>query len=81
MPDKGYGDFRAQYEQRFDDFVQWAIENWPDKRLGPSPSNFERCRVEAKAVLGRLSRNNSSSSAEPAEGGPQYVSVTPAPWS
>jgi hypothetical protein len=68
--------------QRFLAVQDWAIANWPDPAHPLSSSDFVHARQE---ILGlgdpRTSpRNGNQNAAEPEDGGPQYVDVTPTPW-
>lgn len=71
--------FTGEFERRFQELSQWAIENWPDKNRPLSEADLadmhkEFSKVKAKASLAR------QRVPEPWEGGPQYVNQTPTPW-
>jgi len=65
--------------RRYEEVQQWAIENWPDRERPLSASDFVAARKEILA-LGTAGSGARQRTPEPAEGGPQYVDVTPAPW-
>jgi hypothetical protein len=73
--------FRSELERRFDELQQWAIAHWPDEQQPLSTADFTAAR---KCILGigpaNLTTEENSQAPEPADGGPQYVSTTPAPW-
>lgn len=72
-------DFINEVWRRFEEVQQWAIDNWPDRERPLSSSDFVEARKEILA-LGTRSSELKRQEAEPAEGGAQYVDVTPAPW-
>lgn len=73
--------FMSELERRFDELQQWAVAHWPDAQRPLSTADFSAAR---KCILGigpaNLSSAENSAAPEPADGGPQYVSTTPAPW-
>lgn len=83
MTDKRKCDeFAADMARRFDEFVQWSIENWPVPESPLMESDFDASRAELHRLLGqRLDEaRNVETAPDPAAGGPQYVSLNPAPW-
>ncbi|MDB5797800.1 MAG: hypothetical protein JWP36_1702 [Paucimonas sp.] len=84
MADKDACDtYAAEAARRFDEYVKWARDNWPVKALPLLDSDFDAARQNLSVILGdRLAhaREASSSVSDPEEGGPQFVSVNPAPW-
>lgn len=74
--------FASEMAQRFEDFVKWTIENWPDKEHPLLQSDFSESRKEIGHVLGvKLNEGQTSASPSPsAENSAQYVNVNPAPW-
>ncbi|WP_295997529.1 hypothetical protein [Rugamonas sp.] len=71
--------FIAEVWRRFEEVQQWAIEHWHDADHPISSSDFVEARKEILA-LGQKRGGGRPTGAEPAEGGEQYVDVTPAPW-
>jgi hypothetical protein len=83
MADKQACDaYAAEMARRFEDLVTWARDNWPVPSSPLLDSDFEGARRDLNLILGeRLSQAQSADqAASPAAGGPQYVSVNPAPW-
>ncbi len=76
-------DERKQFEdelgRRFDELQRWAIDHWPNKERLLSPGDFALAR-KALFAAGLSTGELDQSAPEPSEGGPQYTSVTPAPW-
>ena len=72
--------YAAEAAERFDQFVQWAVANWPDKNFPLQSSDFAESRRELGAILGsRLhERQGDTSSAGPDN--TQYIDMNPAPW-
>ena len=73
--------FVGELWRRLEALQEWAIHNWPDQQHPLSSANFVEARKEILA-LGHLdtAKHAATGAAEPADGGPQYVDVTPAPW-
>ncbi|MGV7206891.1 hypothetical protein ACLB1G_03435 [Oxalobacteraceae bacterium A2-2] len=73
--------FIQELWRRFEDLQQWAVDNWPDRDHPLSSADFVEARKE---ILGLRAPHQSAATprdaAEPEDGGPQYVDVTPAPW-
>jgi hypothetical protein len=65
--------------QQFEVLQEWAIANWPDREHPLSSADFVATRSEI-LNLGLARRKPHQIAPEPAEGGPQYEEVTPAPW-
>jgi hypothetical protein len=74
--------FASEMAQRFEDFIKWTIENWPNRDYPLLPSDFSESRKEIGHVLGvKLNEGQTSTSASPsAEDSAQYINVNPAPW-
>jgi len=75
--------FAGELERRFDELQAWALENWPETEARPAPSEVASLLTSARRRI--LSATPVGSAAnqqvpEPADGGPQYISTTPAPW-
>ena len=77
--------YAAVLAQRYDDFVKWAIANWPKKDFPLLESDFEASRRELADILGpKLDESGDRSSVPPArtqEGDTgQYRDMNPMPW-
>jgi len=69
----------AEVWRRFEEVQQWAIEHWPDAAHPISSSDFVEARKEILG-LGQKRGGGQRQEAEPADGGAQYIDVTPTPW-
>jgi hypothetical protein len=78
MPTEEQLKFRTEMLSRFEEFTAWAVANSP----GIVSVDFDKCRQEITALAGRDFDMGARNAAipEPSEDGPQYVSVSPAPW-
>jgi hypothetical protein len=77
-----HAEFSNELKRRFEEFATWTIANWPDKDTPPTHRDFDVARKEINALTTRdvdLGKRNAEIP-EPADSGPQYVSVSPAPW-
>jgi len=73
--------FATEMAKRFEEFIQWATENWPNRDLPLLASDFEASRREIQHILGtKLSQVQSSEAGPPASESVQYVNMNPAPW-
>lgn len=74
--------FADEMAHRFEDLVQWAIENWPNKNTPLLSSDFSESRKEIGLILGpRLTEARTDLPELPDEGNATpYVQTTPAPW-
>ncbi|PHV06336.1 hypothetical protein CSQ96_15995 [Janthinobacterium sp. BJB412] len=73
--------FVGELWRRFEALQEWAILNWPDQQHPLSSANFVEARKEILALgHDEIFKQAEPSAAEPADGGPQYIDVTPAPW-
>jgi hypothetical protein len=83
MADKEQCDkFADEMARRFEDFTQWAIDNWPNKDFPLLQSDFSESRKEIGHILGaRLSESQEAPPPSPAaENSPRYINMNPAPW-
>lgn len=81
MADRNECDVYAEeVARRFDEFVQWARENWPVPASPLLDSDFNESRRELRAILGERLTQAQEIPPEPSAGGPQYVPLNPAPW-
>jgi hypothetical protein len=71
--------FAVDLEQRFQDLMQWAVSNWPDRDHPLSPADLEEARQAVHALAQRL-RHPQGEALAPSEGGAQFVNMSPAPW-
>lgn len=73
--------YATEAARRFDDFVRWAIVNWPHKNFPLVSSDFADSRRELSSILGsKLQDGQSSSTNERGSDGAQYIDMNPAPW-
>lgn len=84
MDDATRRKFVSEIWKRYVEVQNWAIANWPDPEHPLSTSDFVEGRKE---ILGlglppnlRPGHEPPQAAPEPAQGGPQYQEVTPAPW-
>lgn len=82
MADQAQSDrFAAEMAGRFEEFMHWAIENWPNREAPLLESDFEASRKEMQHLLGaRLSQARQGEVGPPAGESVQYVNMNPAPW-
>jgi len=74
--------FAAEMKQRFEDFANWAVSASTASGNALNTGDFEPCRKEIAKLAERdfdIGERNAAIP-EPSEDGPQYVSVSPAPW-
>jgi hypothetical protein len=74
--------FANEMAHRFEEFTNWAIENWPNKNTPLLSSDFSESRKEIGQILGpRLSEGRTDLPESPSEdSSTQYVQTNPAPW-
>lgn len=74
--------YAAEMAQRFEELTNWAMTNWPHKDFPLLQSDFDASRKEIGAILGSKLGDGQTNAAvpEPAQNGPQYVDMNPAPW-
>ena len=81
-----YDLFAAEMARRFEDFVSWSMEHWPNKQVPLVDSDFAVARKEISEMVGpRLGDGqrrmpDEDAAAAPSDDGAQYVQVTPMPW-
>lgn len=82
MPTKDdYDSFAAEMVRRFEDFTEWAKENWPDQQSPLTDADFATMRKEIAAMVGpRLGESYGGVPPQASDDSAQYVSVTPMPW-
>ncbi|SDA71363.1 MULTISPECIES: hypothetical protein [unclassified Janthinobacterium] len=78
-------EFIAELWRRFEALQEWAVSHWPDQHNPLSSADFVEARKEIlslRSPAGSLNQPATRNAAEPepAQGGAQYVDVTPAPW-
>ncbi len=71
--------FASELERRFQELMEWAIGNFPNKGEPLSASDFADARKEISKICAKAGQPWKSAP-EPSEGGPQYRSLNPAPW-
>ena len=76
--------FASEMAQRFDDFVKWSIENWPDANTPLLNSDFDKSRKEMQLILGEKLHegqdNDPPDPLPPQDQNIQYLPLNPAPW-
>jgi hypothetical protein len=76
--------YAQELARRFEEFTQWAQDNWPVKSMPLLASDFDGSRRELQEILGeKLQRGqgrDDSTEAPPNDGSVQYVNINPAPW-
>lgn len=72
--------YASEVARRFEEFSQWAIDNWPDKSYPLMSSDFAQARQEIGLLLGSRLRDGPSSGSPATDETAQYRDVTPAPW-
>jgi endo-1,4-beta-mannosidase len=72
--------FQEEFVRRFNEFARWAIDNRPDKNHPLDLSDFREFRMEMEKIVTGLDDSHHRKSAEPEQGGEQYVQITPTPW-
>lgn len=79
--------YAAEMTQRFDEFVKWAIDNWPREDFPLLKSDFNQSRREIGQILGaKLGESDGSDEHDdnmsPSGSGRsgQYVDMNPMPW-
>ena len=76
-------EYAAELERRFDELQVWALANWPDAGHPLPPSEIASILNSARRRIlsaGPMDSATNQEVPEPADGGPQYISTTPAPW-
>jgi hypothetical protein len=75
-------EFAMEMARRFEDFVKWTMENWPNKDIPLLQSDFNALRKEIRFILGE--KLNEAQASAPSSGAArdsvQYVNMNPAPW-
>lgn len=76
--------YAQELAQRFDEFTQWAQDNWPIDTMPLLASDFDGSRRELQAILGEKLQQGQeqdvSTDSPPNDGSIQYVNINPAPW-
>lgn len=85
MADKEACDrYAAEFARRFDEFTQWARDNWPIEYAPLLTSDFNASRRELQSILGEKLQQGQDQDAvtesPPNDGSIQYVNINPAPW-
>ena len=76
-------EFAGELERRFDELQAWTLENWPVTETRPLPSEVASLLTSARRrILSAMPIDSATNQQvpEPADGGPRYISTTPAPW-
>jgi hypothetical protein len=84
MSDKEqYDRYAAEFAQRFEAFINWAMENWPNRNFPLMQSDFSKSRKEIAQILGPKlgeGEGNANPPPETDKDMPQYVDMNPTPW-
>ncbi|MGV3742331.1 MAG: hypothetical protein ACO1NO_08475 [Burkholderiaceae bacterium] len=74
--------YAAELARRFEEFTQWAQDNWPIKTAPLLPSDFTESHKELQVILGEKLQQeaNAGRDSPPNDGSIQYVNINPAPW-
>lgn len=85
MADKEACDrYATELARRFDEFTQWARDNWPIETAPLLNSDFDASRKELQSILGEKLQQgqdqDSATESPPNDGSIQYVNINPAPW-
>ncbi len=72
--------FSQEFAHRFNELARWAIDNRPDKSPPLDLTDFREFRMEMEKIVTGLDESHHRKSAEPEQGGEQYIQITPAPW-
>ena len=74
--------YAAELARRFEEFTQWAQDNWPIETAPLLPSDFNESRKELQMILGEKLQQEEDAATEspPNDGSIQYVNINPAPW-
>lgn len=76
--------YAAELARRFDEFTQWALDNWPVKTAPLLLSDFNASHKEMQLILGEKLQQgqdqDTATESPPNDGSVQYVNINPAPW-
>jgi hypothetical protein len=72
--------YAAEVAQRFEDLIDWAMENWPNKNFPLMQSDFAQSRKEIAAILGDKLGEGDMDPLPCDDGSHQYIDMNPAPW-
>jgi hypothetical protein len=77
-----YDRYAAALTERFDEFVRWAMENWPNKDFPLLQSDFEQSRREIADIAGPKLGDGDSGPPGPDEGKEEapFIPMNPMPW-
>ncbi len=76
--------YAQELARRFDEFTQWAQDNWPISSAPLLASDFDASRMELQEILGKKlqqgQEQDAYTEAPPNDGSIQFVNSNPAPW-
>lgn len=77
-----YDKYAAELTRRFDEYVRWAIANWPKPEFPLLSSDFNASRREISQIAGSKlgDSEESDSSAASRRNSGQFRDMNPMPW-
>lgn len=79
-----YDRYAQELARRFEEFTQWAQDNWPVRTAPLLASDFDDSRRELQEILGEKLQQGQeqdvNTESPPNDGSIQYVNINPAPW-
>ena len=74
-------EYAAELTRRFDEYVKWAIANWPKSEFPLLSSDFNASRREISQIAGqKLDESETSGSSPASRNAGQFRDVNPMPW-
>lgn len=72
--------FATEALNRFEEFTNWALQNWPNKHFPLMVSDFSESRRELSLILGEKLDNGQTRDDLPQDPAPDFVDTNPMPW-
>lgn len=73
--------YAAELTRRFDEYVRWAIANWPKPEFPLLSSDFKESRREISLIAGpKLGDSEEQDSAASSRNSKQFRDMNPMPW-
>jgi hypothetical protein len=73
--------YAAELTRRFDEYVRWAIANWPKPEFPLLFSDFDASRREISQIAGpKLGDGEESDSSAASRNSGQFRDMNPMPW-
>jgi len=74
-------EYAAELTRRFDEYVRWAIANWPKREFPLLSSDFNASRREISQIAGpKLGEGESATPGVANPNAGQFRDVSPMPW-